>query len=83
MEPAGKGIVEFPELGVCRMEARSDELVLAVEAPDGEKLARVEGIVGDHLEQFGKRDGLTVQWTKEGELGSRWLWMDPERRRAP
>lgn len=59
-----EGVAEFAELGTCRIEARADELVLRIEAPDAEKLARVQSIVGDHLEQFGKRDGLTANWEK-------------------
>ena len=44
------------------MTARSDELVLEVEAPSPEKLERVQDIIAIHLRRFGARDGLAVDW---------------------
>jgi hypothetical protein len=38
-------------------------LVLHAEAPDAESLARVQHVLGSHLERFGQRDELTVTWT--------------------
>lgn len=43
-----EGVAEFPELGTCRMESRPGELVLRIEAPDAERLDRVQGVVGSH-----------------------------------
>lgn len=57
-----EGFAEFPELGTCHIAAKEDELVLGAEAPDAGKLARVQEIVGAHLEQFGKREGITAEW---------------------
>ena len=35
-------------------------LVAEAHAPDG--LARVQQVLGDHLQRFGQRDGLVVAW---------------------
>ena len=39
-----------------------DRLVLRATAPDGAALARVEDVLGRHLERFGRRNELTVVW---------------------
>lgn len=57
-----EGVAEFPNLGTCQLTARSDELVLRIEAVDAEKMGKVQYIVGDHLERFGKREGLSADW---------------------
>jgi hypothetical protein len=33
-----------------------------VEASDAESLARVQHVLGSHLERFGQRNELTVSW---------------------
>ena len=38
-------------------------LTLLAEAPDAESLARVQHVLGSHLERFGQRNELTVTWT--------------------
>ncbi len=38
-------------------------LTLLAEAPDEESLARVQHVLGSHLERFGQRNELTVRWT--------------------
>jgi uncharacterized protein len=40
-------------------------LGLRAEAPEEEALARVEHVLGSHLERFGTRAGLTVTWRRE------------------
>jgi hypothetical protein len=42
-------------------------LRLLAEAPDAEALARVQHVLGSHLERFGRRNELTVTWTAAGE----------------
>ncbi|MBX6764852.1 MAG: DUF2218 domain-containing protein [Rubrobacteraceae bacterium] len=64
-EPDGQ--IEFPELGICHMIARPDELVLRVEADDEAGLERLKEVVGTHLERFGAREGLRVRWSDGGE----------------
>ena len=38
-------------------------LTLLAEAPDAESLARVQDVLGRHLERFGQRNELAVTWT--------------------
>jgi hypothetical protein len=39
---------------------------LRAEAPDAESSARVQHVLGSHLERFGQRTELTVRWVTEG-----------------
>ena len=39
-------------------------LTLSATSPDEPSLARVEDVLGRHLERFGERQGLTVTWTR-------------------
>ncbi|MFY1697518.1 DUF2218 domain-containing protein [Solwaraspora sp. WMMA2101] len=48
--------------GACRLTVVDDSLALTADAVDTISLARVEYLVGDHLERLGARDGLTVDW---------------------
>jgi hypothetical protein len=41
-------------------------LTLRAEAPDAESLARVQHVLGSHLERFGQRNELAVSWVTEG-----------------
>lgn len=49
--------------GRCSLSADSEALSLRAEAPDEERLRRVERLVGDHLERFGRSERLVVEWT--------------------
>ncbi len=46
-------------------------LTLIAEAPDAETLARVQHVLGDHLERFAHRAELRVAWTSDinGAIG--------------
>ena len=44
-------------------------LTLRAEAPDAETLARVQDVLGRHLERFGQRNELTVVWTADQPTG--------------
>jgi uncharacterized protein len=56
------GHIALPE-GRCTLTALGeDALVLHATAADAEKLAKVEQVIGDHLERFGAGDGLSVAW---------------------
>ena len=57
-----RGVASFG-WGRCSLYADPAALTLRAEAPDEESLQRVEDLVADHLERFGKRDRLTVTWT--------------------
>jgi uncharacterized protein len=56
-----EGRIEFP-VGVCRLEAAGDTLILSAEAPDAESLARLEEVVARHLERFAFRDRPAIDW---------------------
>lgn len=58
-----RGVASFG-WGRCTLRAQPDVLTLRAEAPDEEKLRRVEELVADHLKRFGKRDRLRVPWTR-------------------
>ena len=55
------GTVTF-DWGRCTMQANADALTLSVEATDEDNLQRVQDLVGGHLERFGRRDHLDVNW---------------------
>src|SRR3954453_8654717 len=42
-------------------------LTLLASGPDAEGVARVEHVLGSHLERFGQRNELTVRWTRTTE----------------
>jgi uncharacterized protein len=60
-----EGLIDFAPVvsGSCRLDARREGL-LVVEASgtDRPALERVQRIVAKHLQRFGARDGLTVEW---------------------
>ena len=41
-------------------------LTLLADGPDEDAVARVEQVLGSHLERFAQRDGLTVRWVRAG-----------------
>ena len=51
--------------GSCRMSGDDAAVRLAATASDEEALARVEDVVGGHLERFAEAEGLVVQWERE------------------
>lgn len=57
------GIVSL-SWGQCTMQATPDTLTLRAEAADEESLQRVQDLVAGHLERFGRRDHLTVNWRR-------------------
>jgi hypothetical protein len=57
-----RGVASFG-WGQCTLRADPGALTLRAEAPDEENLQRVEDLVADHLERFGRRGHLTVTWT--------------------
>ena len=48
----------------CLLVPGDGVLVMEAEAPDDEVLARVEDVVGRHLERFGQRSELVVRWQR-------------------
>jgi hypothetical protein len=53
--------------GRCTLRANPGVLTLRAEAPDEESLRRVQQRVADRLERIGRRDHLTVTWTRDNE----------------
>ena len=56
------GYIRF-DSGRCDLRAVGTSLHLTVTADDAESRDRLTGVVGSHLERFGRRDGLNVSWT--------------------
>ena len=48
--------------GVGLVRAAEGQLLLEAEAADPEALARVQDVLGRHLQRFGRRDELVVEW---------------------
>ncbi|MFD2090911.1 DUF2218 domain-containing protein [Blastococcus deserti] len=48
--------------GTGVIEVGDGVLTLVAEAPDAETLARVQDVLGRHLERFGQRNELAVVW---------------------
>ena len=57
----GHGIVAFDD-GRCVATADPGVLVLTANADTAEALARIQDVVGRHLERFGQRNELRVEW---------------------
>jgi uncharacterized protein len=51
--------------GTGAIEVGDGVLTLLAEASDAETLARVQDVLGRHLERFGQRNELTVVWTRD------------------
>jgi hypothetical protein len=57
-----RGAIHMP-MGLCELDATSpDNLHLTLSAEDADQLARLEQVVGSHLERFGRRDALAVSF---------------------
>jgi hypothetical protein len=55
-----RGAIHMP-MGLCELDATApDALLLQLSAEDADSLARLEQVVGSHLERFGRRDELAV-----------------------
>jgi uncharacterized protein len=49
--------------GIGTIRSEGNRLVLEATAPDEESLARVQDVLGRHLERFGTRRELVVRWS--------------------
>lgn len=58
---ADQGLIDLG-FGTCRIDAADDGLSLHADSPDDIGLARVEYLVGEHLERAGARESLVVDW---------------------
>jgi len=57
------GHIQF-DFGRCELQARDGLLELVVSASDEEAHERMERVIGSHLERFGRRDALRVDWQR-------------------
>jgi caffeoyl-CoA O-methyltransferase len=63
--PDGQGVIRL-DVGYCTLTAAPGTLVLHATAEGAEGLARVQDVVARHLERFGTREGVQVQWSTPG-----------------
>lgn len=56
-----RGVVEFED-GTLTAVATPDALELALRAEDPEAIARLKDVVKSHLERWGERDAIHVDW---------------------
>lgn len=56
-----RGEVTFP-FGQCRMEATDTCLTIQCETDEDLKMARMKGVIDNHLERFAWREGLKLHW---------------------
>jgi len=55
--------------GQCTLQATPGTLTLRAEAADAENLTRIQDLVTERLEKFGRRDHLTVAWRRTPAAG--------------
>src|SRR5450755_1835803 len=48
--------------GRCALQAAPGTLTLRAEAPDEERLTRIQDMIAGRLEKFGQRENLSVTW---------------------
>ena len=58
------GSVEF-QFGKCSMEAKSDQLIVSIQSDNGKSLQSLKDIVGRHIEKFGIKENIQVEWEDE------------------
>lgn len=59
-----QGRVALP-MGTCDLEAADGSLVMRVSADSTQDIARLEQVVGSHLERFAFREEPKLAWTRE------------------
>jgi hypothetical protein len=68
-----EGLVNFAPIfsGTCRLDASEEGLlILSVTATDQAALEGVQRVLSEHVERFGRREGLTVEWSHPSESPS-------------
>lgn len=64
-DPAGQWVILPGGSARCLIAAAENHLTLSALAATAEHLARVEEVVGGHLERFGLKDELHVTWVPQ------------------
>ena len=68
-----EGYVDFAPIvsGACRLDARNEGLlVLSATGADQGALAEVQRILSEHVERFGRSEGLSADWGPASEVAS-------------
>ncbi|MDQ3901527.1 MAG: DUF2218 domain-containing protein [Actinomycetota bacterium] len=76
-------IITVAPWGRCTLQASPEALMLCIEAPDGDSLRRLQGVVTSNLERFGRRDRLTVSWQQPIATAARPGDIDPAQQPRP
>jgi hypothetical protein len=58
---------DFGMMGTCHMRAEPNGLRIELTARDPDSLRSAQRVVSTHLESFGRREGLTIDWTLTSE----------------
>ena len=58
------GVVRFAPWGRCTLQATANTLTVHIEASDADKLSRIQDIITKDLERFGRREPLTLTWSR-------------------
>jgi hypothetical protein len=61
-EPSGT-VLKWAFGGTTTLTAEDGALILRADAADAETLEQVKEVTGRHLERFGEKDGLSVEWS--------------------
>lgn len=61
----GSGVIAVED-GSCTLTTEAEVLVLEASAGSPQGLAHIQDVVGRHLERFGARANLHVQWRQDG-----------------
>lgn len=56
------GLVPFDATTLALLEADEDGLHVHVEAEDGERLARMQDVVAEHLQRMNRGEPLAIAW---------------------
>ena len=65
LQPDETGVIAVHD-GQCKLTSEGELLVLEATADGAEGLAHIQDVVGRHLERFGARAALRVEWRSDG-----------------
>jgi caffeoyl-CoA O-methyltransferase len=65
LRPDETGVIAVHD-GQCTLTGEGELLVLQASAEGAEGLAHIQDVVGRHLERFGARADLRVEWRSDG-----------------
>jgi hypothetical protein len=59
-----RGYIALPDGSRCELVAEDGRLACSATAPNETALAQLEGVVKRHLERWGERDGIAVEFVR-------------------